>query len=304
MARYATIDVGSNSVLIHIAEREPSGTFKVLDDKAEITRLGEELQATGVLKKEAMERTRDAICRFVELAKKYEVDEIVAVGTMALRTAKNSDEFIKMVEENCGIKIEVIKGEEEARLSYLAVKSGLTIPAEKLLIIDVGGGSTEFIFGRGDEIEKKFSLNVGAIRFTEKYLKSDPPKEEELDAALNAIRQEIQNLDIAFEPEVLVGMGGTITNLSAVKHKLVEYDPDTVHGSILTKEDIKEMMEMFRRTPVEERKKIPGLQPKRADVILAGTAIVYTIMEKLEMNELIVSDRGIRHGLMYDRFGR
>ncbi|RKZ01214.1 MAG: Ppx/GppA family phosphatase [Candidatus Hydrothermota bacterium] len=302
--RFATIDVGSNSVLIYIAERDEQGNWKQIDDRAEITRLGEGLQTTGMLKKEAMERTTEALCKFVELAKSYGAEQIVAVGTMALRTAKNADEFIKMVEERCGLRIEVISGEEEARLSYLAVKSGLKFPAERIVIIDVGGGSTEFIFGRGDEIERKFSLNIGAIRFTETYLKSDPVKDEELEAMLEALQSEIGELPMDFVPEALIGIGGTITNLAAIKHKLEVYDPNVVDGTELTVDTVYQLMDMLRKMPIGERKKVPGLQPKRADVIVAGAGIVYTVMKLLGIHKLTVSVRGIRHGLMYDRFGK
>ena len=304
MSRNATIDIGSNSVLLFVAERDENNQWKTLAEKAEITRLGEGLKATGRLSQEAMERTAKVVCEFANFARELGAEAIVAVGTMALRTAENATDFVKMVKEMCDVDVEIIPGEEEARLSFLAVKSGLKTPAERVVVIDVGGGSTEFIFGKADEIEKKFSLNIGAIRFTEDYLKSDPPTEEELKAMLNAIEQELGDLKIDFKPDALLGIGGTITNLAAVKHKLEKYDPEIVDGTILTLDEIEEMMRMFSSMTVEERKKIPGLQPKRADVIVAGTGIVYTIMKKLGLPELMVSVRGVRHGLMFDRFGK
>ncbi len=303
MGKYATIDIGSNSVLVYVAERE-GDQWKTLAERAEITRLGEGLKATGRLSQEAMERTAKAVCEFARLARELGAEQIVAVGTMALRTAENSDEFVKMVKEMCDVDVEIIPGEEEARLSYLAVKSGLKMPAERVVVIDVGGGSTEFIFGKGDEIEKKFSLNIGAIRFTEDYLKNDPPTKEEVNNMLDAIKKELGDLQIDFQPDALLGIGGTITNLAAVKHKLVKYDPAIVDGTVLTLKEVEDLMNMFASMTVEERKKVPGLQPKRADVIVAGTGIVYTIMKKLGLPELTVSVRGVRHGLMIDRFGR
>jgi len=303
MGRYATIDVGSNSVLIHIAEKDASGNWKVLDDRAELTRLGEGLQATGVLKPEAMERTVEALKKFVELAKSHNVEQIVAVGTMALRVAKNAPEFIEKVKEVCGLIIEVIDGKEEARLSYLAVKSGLGLAHGKLVIFDVGGGSTEFIFGKDDTIEKRFSINLGAIRITEQYLKSDPVKEEELQQALKEIETELSELKNQKEVHALVGMGGTVTNLAAVKHEMITYNPDLIQGTVLNRAEIERQMALFRSKTIEERKQIPGLQPKRADVILAGAAIVLSIMTILSVDSFTVSDRGIRHGLMVDRFG-
>ena len=305
MAKYATIDVGTNSVLIHIAEKDENGNLKGITDRTEISRLGEGLRDTGNLKPEAMERTAKALSEFVDLAKQHNVEGIAAIGTMCLREAKNSDEFIKKVKDLCGLQIEVIPGEEEARLSYLAVKSGAGIESEKeLLIFDVGGGSTEFIFGKGDEITRRFSLNIGAIRFTEDYFLSDPVTEEEFQNGINAVKEAFADADFSGTADYLIGMGGTITNLAAIKHKLAKYDPNIIQGSKLTLADVTEQMEHFRSIPLEERKKIPGLQPKRADVILAGATIVSVVMEKIGLNELTVSDRGIRHGLMFDRFGK
>ncbi len=304
MPVYATIDIGSNSVLVFVAEKDEKGNWKTLAEKAEITRLGEGLKATGRLSKEAMERTAKAVCDFAELARNLGAEKILAVGTMALRTASNSDEFIKLVKDMCDVDVEVIPGEEEARLSFLAVKSGLKTPADRVVVIDVGGGSTEFIFGKGDEIEKKFSLNIGAIRFTEDYLKHDPPEKDEINAMLSAIENELGDLKVDFQPDALLGIGGTITNLAAVKHKMEKYDPEIVDGTELTLQEVEDMLWKFSSMTVEERKKIPGLQPKRADVIIAGTGIVYTIMKKLGLPKLTVSVRGVRHGLMFDRFGR
>ncbi len=304
MPVYATIDIGSNSVLVFVAEKDEKGNWKTLAEKAEITRLGEGLKATGRLSKEAMERTAKAVCDFAALARDLGAEKILAVGTMALRTASNSNEFIKLVKDMCDVDVEVIPGEEEARLSFLAVKSGLKTPADRVVVIDVGGGSTEFIFGKGDEIEKKFSLNIGAIRFTEDYLKHDPPEKGEINAMLSAIESELGDLEVDFQPDALLGIGGTITNLAAVKHKMEKYDPEIVDGTELTLQEVEDMLWKFSSMTVEERKKIPGLQPKRADVIIAGTGIVYTIMKKLGLPKLTVSVRGVRHGLMFDRFGK
>jgi exopolyphosphatase / guanosine-5'-triphosphate,3'-diphosphate pyrophosphatase len=303
MNRYATIDVGSNSVLIHIVEKDILGNFKVLDDQAELSRLGEGLQATGELKAEAIERTIIALKNFMNLVNTYKVDEVAAVGTMALRIAKNSDYFLKRVETECGLKITVIPGEEEARLSYLAVKSGLGLKEGNVAIFDVGGGSTEFIFGKGDSLEKRFSANIGCIRFTEQYLKSNPVNESELNSAIQQIESEFTELKSEEKLNALVGMGGTITNVSGVMHKLAKYDPAIVQGSSITKDEIIRQIELYSSKTIEERKSIVGLQPKRADVILAGVCIVKVIMEKLGMDKFVVSDRGIRHGLMYDKFG-
>lgn len=304
MPRFATIDVGSHSILIYIAERGKKGTWRTLVDRAYITRLGEGLRESGYLRKEAMERTVQRLCEFVDLAEKYHVEEVIVVGTMALRTSKNSKEFIDLVKRRCNLTIKLISGEEEAQLSYLGIKSDLKISGERIIIIDVGGGSTELILGRSDKIVRMFSLNMGSIGLTEKFLKSDPVKKDELSEAISAIEERLAKLKFDFSPDFLVGAGGTITSLAAIKHKLEDYDSEVVNASELTLLEIEEIMEMLRATSLSKRKEIPGLEAERSQTILAGTAIVYTITRKIGMDKLIVSDKGIRHGLMRKYFGR
>jgi exopolyphosphatase / guanosine-5'-triphosphate,3'-diphosphate pyrophosphatase len=303
MARFAVIDIGTNSIKFHIGERRADGSWGVVTDRAELTRLGEGLQETGEIKPEAIDRNAHAIADMVAEAARNEVSAIAAVGTMGLRTARNSKQFIDRVRERCGVTIEVIPGEEESRLSYLAVKSGIGLSSGSMVIFDTGGGSTEFVFGRGTDVSDRFSLNVGAIRFTEKYALGATVSTEQLQIALNAIAADLQRLDSASSPEALVGMGGTITNIAGVKHRLAKYDPDVVQGSTIDRQEIERQIELYRSRSVDERRQIIGLQPKRADVILAGVCIVKTIMDKLAKNSFTVSDRGLRHGLLVDRFG-
>jgi exopolyphosphatase/guanosine-5'-triphosphate,3'-diphosphate pyrophosphatase len=300
---FATIDVGSNSILLYIAEKRTDDKFSLVYDTSDITKLGEGLSTKGVMSEAAMERSLAVIKLFVELMKKYNVSEYAAIGTMALRTAKNASVFIKNVMEKCGIEINVISGDEEARLSYLAVKSGLKLDTEIVAIFDVGGGSTEFIFGEGDNIIKKFSVNLGTIRFTEKYFKSDPVTPDELESAEDAIKEEIKNIEIIPGVLTLVGMGGTVTNITSVMHKFEKYDPDIAQSSIITNEEILRQIALYSGLKLEERKKIIGLQPKRADVIISGALIIKNILGKTRLNSFQASDRGIRHGLMFDKFG-
>ena len=302
--KYATIDVGSNSILLYIAEKNSSGKWKPVVDIAELSRLGEGLSATGVLGQPAMDRSVEVMKNFSQIVKDNNVSGMAVVGTMALRTAKNTQEFIDRVKSDCGIEITIIPGEEEARLSYLAVVSGLGLTDGKTAIFDVGGGSTEFIFGQGDKIIKRFSVNIGAIRFTENFLKSNPVTKDEIENANNAMKSEFDKIEM--EPAItsVVGMGGTVTNVTGVMHKLEKYNPDIVQGAIVPKDEILRQIEMYSSLKIEERKNITGLQPKRADVILAGVLIIKYILTKTGQNSFRVSDWGIRHGLMYDKFGK
>jgi exopolyphosphatase/guanosine-5'-triphosphate,3'-diphosphate pyrophosphatase len=302
MARYAVIDVGTNSVKFNVSERREDGTWRTVVDRAEITRLGEGLQETGEINSDAMERTVSAIGAMAAEAQDNEVTAIVAVGTMGLRTAGNSNQFIDAVQQRCGVRIEVIPGEEEGRLAYLAVKSGLGLAEGSLVIFDTGGGSTQFTFGRGASVEERFSLNVGAVRFTEEYGLGGMVSPAQLRTALDAIAADLARLGTGRSPDALVGMGGAITNIAAVKHRLAKYDPDIVQGSVIERAEIERQIELYRSRSLDDRRKIVGLQPKRADVILAGACIVMTVMDKLSKDELSVSDRGLRHGLLIDRF--
>jgi exopolyphosphatase/guanosine-5'-triphosphate,3'-diphosphate pyrophosphatase len=302
MPRYAVIDVGTNSVKFNISERRDDGSWQTLVDRAEVTRLGEGLEKTGAISSDAMERTIDAIAGMAAEAKERQVTAIAAVGTMGMRTARNSQQFIDALEQRCGIRIEIIPGEEEGRLAYLAVKSGLGLGDGSLVVFDTGGGSTQFTFGCGSVVAERFSLNVGAVRFTEDYYLDGIVSPEQLQAALDAIAKDLSRLDGKSSPEELVGMGGAITNIAAVKNQLAKYDPDVIQGSVLECAEIDRQIELYRTKSLVDRRTIVGLQPKRADVILAGACIVKTVMDKLQKDKLSVSDRGLRHGLLIDRF--
>lgn len=301
MSIFAVIDVGTNSVKLHVAEVEP-GRSRVVADVVDVTRLGEGLHHSGLLSEEAMARNVIALEELVARAKSLDAEEIVGVGTMALRTARNRDEFRRRVEEACGLEIEVIEGEEEARLSYLAGQSGLDVAAtDRICIFDTGGGSTEFIYGRGPDIETRFSLDVGCRAPTERFLRSDPVTRSELTQLLDHLEDALGDPD----PRVnaVIGIGGTVTTLEAVHQGLTTYDPQRIHGSTLSRQEVERQIELYRARTVRERARIQGLAPKRADVILAGAAIVETVMEKLGVSAILVSDRGLRHGVMVDRFG-
>jgi exopolyphosphatase / guanosine-5'-triphosphate,3'-diphosphate pyrophosphatase len=303
MPRFAVIDVGTNSVKFHIGEKHADGGWSTVVDRAEVTRLGESLTSGGEFTPAAMGRSVAAIAEMAAEAEKNGVAGLAAVGTMGLRTARNSDAFVAEVERRCGVRIEVIPGEEEGRLAYLAVKQGLGLTRGSMVIFDTGGGSTQFTFGRGAAVDERFSLDVGAVRFTETYALGGVVAVADLQRAMDAIAADFSRLDGATAPDVLVGMGGAVTNLTAVKLALATYDADAVQGTVLTRAEVERQIELYRTRSTEERRQIVGLQPKRADVILAGACIVRTVMQKLSKEEFSVSDRGLRHGLLVDRFG-
>ena len=300
--RYAVIDVGTNSVKFHMAEQSADGKWTAFVDRAELTRLGEGQLPNGPISDEAMKRTGQAIAEMVDEARKNRARAIVLVGTAALRTASNRDDVIDHIRKRTGFVVEAISGEEEARLAYVAVKAELGLDRGSLVVFDTGGGSSQFTFGERDEVVERFSVPVGAVRYTETFGLDDVVESDVLASALEAIANDLSAIDGRPPPEALVAMGGAVTNITAVYHRLATYDPDVVQGTILDRDEIDRQIELYRTQGAEARRSIVGLQPKRADVILAGCCIVRTVMEKLGQQTLTVSDRGLRHGLLRERF--
>ncbi len=305
MNRQAVIDVGTNSVKFHIGERAADGTWTTVIDRAAVTRLGEGIAATGMIAPAALERTAAAITEMTVQAAKLGVElaGVTAVGTMGLRTASNSRAFLDLVKQRCGVAIQIIAGEEEGRLAYLAVQSGLGLGDGTLVIFDTGGGSSQFTFGQGDRVDRRFSVNVGAVRYTERFRLDQAVSAPVLQQVLDDMGADLSALDGAAPPDALVGMGGAVTNLTAVMLGLSKYDPEIVQGSVLDRSEVHRQIERYRAIPATDRRQIVGLQPDRAEVILAGACIVLTVMDKLGKPSLSVSDRGLRHGLLIDRFG-
>jgi exopolyphosphatase / guanosine-5'-triphosphate,3'-diphosphate pyrophosphatase len=303
LTRYAVIDVGTNSVKFHLGERDGDGTWHTVVDSAEITRLGEGLDEQREIGREPLGRTVNAIRAMLDEAERNGVRAVAAVGTAGLRMARNADDVLAAIRERTGVGVEVISGREESRLAYLAARAGLGLAEGSLVVFDTGGGSTQFTFGQGSNVDERFSVEVGAVRYTERFGLAGAVTPEVLSDALEAIAGDLSRLDERRVPDALVGMGGTLTNIAAVHHALASYDPDVVQGTILDRTEIARQIELFRSRDAEARRAITGLQPKRADVILAGACIVATVMDKLSRRTLTVSDRGLRHGLLVDRFG-
>ncbi|WP_107765656.1 Ppx/GppA phosphatase family protein [Nocardioides terrigena] len=301
--RFAVIDVGTNSVKFTLGHRDEAGTPHTDLDTAVITRLGEGLAAAGELTAASMGRTVDAIGDLVDEARRGGPLDIVAVGTAGLRQASNRDDFVEAVHTRCGVVVEVISGREEARLAYLAAVSALPLTGDRLLVFDSGGGSSQFTFGRVDRIEQQFSVDVGAVRFTERFGLADAVPRATVEAALGAIATDLAELRSRPRPDAVIAIGGTSTNLAAVKHGLDHYDPDVVHATVVDADEVDRQIEVFRGRSADQRRDIAGLQPARAEVILAGACIIRTILMLTGQQSLTVSDRGLRHGVIAERFG-
>ena len=302
--RFAVVDAGTNSIKFIVAEATAGGAWRTLVDRAEITRLGEGLSAGGAILDSARDRAVAAVADMADEARRLGVRAIAAVGTAGLRIASNGAQVVDAVRARSGVAIEIISGEEEARLAFVAARAGLRLNQGTLLIFDTGGGSSQFTFGHGDMIDERFSVDVGAVRYTERYRLDREVSDQTLREALAAIASDLSRLGGRTPPDALAAMGGAVTNLAAVRHGLANYDPEVVQGTVLDRTEIDRQIELYRTQDADARRRIVGLQPKRAEVILAGACIVRTVMDKLGKPQLTVSDRGLRHGVLAERFGR
>ncbi|HEY7737768.1 MAG TPA: Ppx/GppA family phosphatase [Candidatus Limnocylindria bacterium] len=301
--RFAVIDVGTNSIKFHLGERLPDGSWTTLADRSEVTRIGEGLDQSGVIGPEPLERAATAISAMVAEAREHDVRAIAAVGTAGMRMAGNREAVVGAIRERAGVTIEVIPGDEEARLAYVGVTSGIGTGGGSRVVFDTGGGSSQFTFGSGSRVDERFSVNVGAVKYTEQFGLDKVVEPSVLADAKAAIAADLDRLDGRPAPDALVGMGGAVTNITAVSHEMATYDPEVVQGSTLDRAEIDRQIELYRSRDADGRREIIGLQPKRAEVILAGACIVRTVMDKLGQEQMTVSDRGLRHGLLLERFG-
>jgi exopolyphosphatase/guanosine-5'-triphosphate,3'-diphosphate pyrophosphatase len=301
--RYAVIDVGTNSVKFHVAERTGGG-WRTVVDRADVTRLGEGLSERGTISDEALERTVQAIAGMVEEAKREHAAALVAVGTAGLRSANNRRDVLETIRSRTSVSVEVISGDDESRIAYRAVVEGLGSVEGSVVVFDTGGGSSQFTFGEGSNIEDRFSVDVGAVRYTERFGLDGAVDRDVLDDAIATIASDLSRLDGRASPDVLVGMGGAVTNLTAVNLEMADYDAERVQGAILERAEVDRQVELYRGRDADGRREIVGLQPKRAEVILAGACIVRTVMDRLRKEALAVSDRGLRHGVLLERFSR
>lgn len=314
--RVAAIDVGTNTVLLLVAEQREDGVAP-LAERAEITRLGRGVDASGRLEAAAIAETVRVLAAYAAEARALGAGRITCVATSAARDAANGAEFFEAARAAAGLVPQVISGDEEARLVWRSAwrdfgpqASGRTAsaPAGPLAVLDVGGGSTELSFGDGPVPRGRRSLQVGAVRLTERHVREDPIGATALEAlrraALGALAP-LRELDGAagLAAGRLVGVAGTVTTLAAVAQALPAYDAERVHGSTLLLAEIDHLVARLAGLTVAARAALPGMEPKRADVIVAGAVVVAEAMRLLGFERLTVSDRGVRWGLAYDLLG-
>ena len=299
MGRYAVIDIGTNSVKL-FAGRVVHGRVTPLTDELAVTRLGQGLSLTGELAEEAMTRTARQVAAFRVRAEDLAVEKVVAVGTEALRSATNADEFLDLARRLAKLRVQVLDGQEEARLAHLAVRSSLDDLPERLIVIDAGGGSTEFVAAESGRVVSRASVPVGSRVLTDRLVRGNPPGTAALRALRDAVREAFAGLELP--PGAVVAVGGAPTTMATVSRSLPAHEPAAVHGSRLSREEIGRLAARFAALTLAARRRLPGLMPARADVALAGAVILEEALIRCGADELTVCARGLRHGVFHDRF--
>jgi len=304
---FATIDIGTNTTLLLVGRAAAGAGVEVLAERAEITRLGRGIGTTGVLGGAGIGATLDVLREYARIAREHGAT-IAAIGTEGLRRAKNARDFLDPAREILGGDVEVIDGEREAALTFRAVVE--SFPAEigdgSVAVIDIGGGSTEIIVAERGQVRMRTSLPIGSVRLTERHVHSDPAHSGEIAAAREEIAAALAPVaELSSTAHThLVGVAGTVTSLAAMAQQLASYDPARVHGFHLTRAALDAEIQRLSRSTQPEREKFAGLDPRRADVILAGALILQAIAERAGVEAILVSDRGIRWGLLYELLAR
>jgi exopolyphosphatase/guanosine-5'-triphosphate,3'-diphosphate pyrophosphatase len=303
----ATIDVGTNTTLLLVARPRagaPLAEAEVLAEGAEITRLGRGIGGDGRLGSDGIARTLDALTRYAAIARAHDAT-ISAIGTEALRRAPNAADFLGPAHERLGVPVQVIDGDREAALTFRAVAE--SFPAElaagRVLVVDIGGGSTELVVATRGEVSFRRSLPLGSVRLHERFVRHDPPAADEAEAIEREIAGKLDEAGEAFAGgpmNALIGVAGTVTSLAAMALQLTSYDPALVHGSRLGLATLDAQIARLARSTQAERERMAGLDPRRADVIFAGALLLRAIARRAGVTEVRASDRGIRYGLFYD----
>lgn len=299
MSRRAAIDIGTNSVRLLVADvRRSSPRLRPVLRHLQITRLGERLSPGGRITRTAAARTADAVERFVALAEDAGVTDPMLVGTHALRAAQNPGELLARLDR----PVRILTGEEEARLGYEGVLAGLGSlrQASRLLVIDIGGGSVELTWGAGGRVEASLSIPTGAVVLTEQFLAHDPPLPEEIAALREHLVRTIDPglAEAPGPPPRIVGVGGTITTMAAIAQRLSPYDPQRVHGFQLSRRAVERLTEALVTSTIAERRRLPGLQRERADIIAAGALVLRELLARFETRSMTVSEADLLWALV------
>ena len=298
--RLGAIDIGTNSIRLVVAEVDGDGHYRVLEEEREMTRLGHGLFERGRLLSEPMERSLAVLAKMKTIAKGFEVAELRAVATSAVREASNGRAFCQDVRRRCGLRVEIISGEEEAQLALRSALHHFDLSGRSVAIVDIGGGSMEVTLTAGAVVEEVWTLPLGAVRLSERYGGDDalsPRRWRRLRRGIDRVL-DAQLRKPPFHPEIMIGSGGTFTNLAQMVQVEREGDLRTVQGYAMSRADVVHLLHRLRATTLAERRDIAGLNPKRADIIVAGAAAVSRLAKRLDTQQIFVNGGGLRDGLL------
>jgi len=299
--RLAGVDIGTLTCRLLIADLLPGGRLREVRSDRRILRLGEGVDQTKQLSVTAMDRVVQCLREWREMIDASHVDAAAVVATSAVRDATNRDEFLDRVKHEAGFEIELISGEEEARRTMLGIRSGLPIRVTDVLALDIGGGSTEFILDRPGQNPVVRSIDIGVVRLCERLLHHDPPTDEEVREAREWIAREtkaaVAGMD-SYHTATFVGTAGTVTSLAAMAQQLPTYEPSRIHNYQLQLSTIQTLEQTLLSHNKTDRVGLPGLEKGREEVIAAGAIIIRTIMETLGISAVLVSDLGLREGVL------
>jgi exopolyphosphatase / guanosine-5'-triphosphate,3'-diphosphate pyrophosphatase len=301
--RLAGIDIGTLTCRLLIADLAPGHPLKELRSERRILRLGEGVDQTKRLSLAAMDRVIHCLQEWRNLINDYQVEASSVVATSAVRDSMNRDEFLERVKREAGFEVEIITGDEEARRTLLGIRSGLPVGVTDILALDIGGGSTEFILDRLGQKPVIQSIDIGVVRLCERVLHHDPPTDEEVRQVREWVTRETKAAvaDMGdYRQATFVGTAGTVTSLAAMAQKLSTYEPARIHNYRLKLETIRELEQKLLSRTKAERIGLPGLEKSREEVIAAGAIIVRTIMETLGQKGCLVSDLGLREGVLIE----
>jgi exopolyphosphatase/guanosine-5'-triphosphate,3'-diphosphate pyrophosphatase len=299
--RIGAVDIGTNSVRLLVADVDDSERLRTSHRMGEISRLGEGLDRTGLIDETAASRTLECLERFVHEAEYSGASRIRVAATNALRVARNGREVAARFSERIGYPVEILTGEEEARLVFLAVLSGLSPPHGRSVVVDIGGGSTEVISGEGEDGSQVISLELGCVRLTERFVAGDPPSESELGAVRDYVQNVFREKLVDFESSCMdraVGVGGTVTAFGALDLNLAKYDPTRIENHLLTRDRISHIEHQLCSIPLSRRRDLAGVSRGRADIIPAGAVILSEFVNRFPVAGVYVSTRGLRYGLV------
>lgn len=298
--RLGAIDIGTNSIRLVVAEVDPDGGYRVLEEEREMTRLGHGLFARGRLLSEPMERSLAALAKMHTIAKGFEVAELRAVATSAVREAANGRAFCQEIRRRCGLRVDIISGEEEAHFALRSALRHFDLAGRSVAIVDIGGGSLEVTLTAGAVVDEVMSLPLGAVRLTERYGGDgslSPKRWRKLRRAIDrALDERLRKPP--FHPEIMIGSGGTFTNLAAMAQLEREGTARSVQGYAMSRAEVVHLLHRLRATPLAERRETPGLNPRRADIIVAGAAAVSRLAKRLGTQQILVNTGGLRDGLL------